>query len=122
VPNSTKIAIKKINDVSRQLLSRIQSVQKNSQNTHDLAETSEDENSKEISQLPELMSQRKELITHLFSHFSSIDISSEQALLIEMTSLDNELTSQSKACKNIITEQIIKLKNSTKIIKSYKKY
>jgi hypothetical protein len=122
VPNNTKIAIKQINDVSRQLLSRIQSVQKNSQNTHDLAETSEEKISKEISQLPELMSQRKELITNFFSHFSSIDISSEQALLIEMTSLDNELTSQSKTCKNIITEQIIKLKNSTKIIKSYKKY
>ncbi|MBA6350890.1 hypothetical protein [Colwellia sp. BRX9-1] len=122
MPNSIKTSIKQINDVSRQLLSRIQSVQKNSQNTHDLSETSKEKNSKEISQLPELMSQRKELITHLFSHFSSIEISSEQVLLIEMTSIDNELTSQSKACKNIITEQIIKLKNSTKIIKSYKKY
>jgi hypothetical protein len=39
-----------------------------------------------------------------------------------MISLDSELSKQSKAYKQLLAEQVIKLKKSKKVSKSYQKY
>jgi len=39
-----------------------------------------------------------------------------------MITLNNELTANAKLCKQAITEQLIKIKKSKKVTKSYQKY
>jgi len=127
VATSTKSKLEKINNVSRQLLSRILSVRNKAlENTVMISESSGDEsNSDELlteHAFTELMSEREGLIKSLFKEKTTSDITQELTLLNEMVALDNELSSQSKACKQILAEQVIRLKKSKKVSKSYQKY
>ena len=123
----TKQAIEQINKISRQLLSRILSMQNKAlENSVMISESRGDEsNSNELlteHALTELMSQRETLIKSLFKENPTSDITQEHILLNEMVSLDNELSSESKACKQILAKQVIRLKKSKKVSKSYQKY
>ena len=125
--SSTKSKLEKINNVSRQLLSRILSVRNKAlENTVMISESSGDEsNSDELlteHAFTELMSEREGLIKSLFKEKTTSEITQELTLLNEMVALDNELSSQSKACKQILAEQVIRLKKSKKVSKSYQKY
>jgi hypothetical protein len=123
VPNNTKIAIKQINDVSRQLLSRLLIIQKSMQTSPQNLESDELQSAnKENENLTELMENRQALITKLFEKNTADNISSESELLQEMIILDSELSSNAKLSKQAITEQMIKIKRSKKITKSYQKY
>lgn len=126
--HNTKKSIEQINDVSRQLLSRILVMQTDSQITsqeRDLktfdTQSNDDEN-KELTELTELTEKRQILITNLFEQNTADNISSELALLQEMITLDSELTTNAKLSKQLITEQVIKIKKSNKVTKSYRKY
>lgn len=72
--------------------------------------------------LNELMANRDSLIKSLFEKNTHEEISIELILLNEMLSLDTKLSSQSKAYKQVLAEQVIKLKKSKKVSKSYQKY
>jgi hypothetical protein len=73
-------------------------------------------------QLTELMANRNSLIRSLFEQNTHEDISIELNLLNEMLSLDSRLSNQSKAYKQLLAEQVIKLKKSKKVSNSYQKY
>lgn len=123
--NNTKKSIEKINHVSRQLLSRILVMQTDSQvlpqeqNLKNTEIQSIDDKNKELAELTE---KRQILITNLFEQNTAENISSESELLQEMIALDSELTANAKLSKQAITEQMIKIKKSKKITKSYQKY
>lgn len=122
-----KGSLEKINDVSRQLLSRILTMHNKSQESSaTINESSNDttitDDSTSENELTELMANRDSLIHRLFEQNTHEKISIELFLLNEMISLDAELSSQSKAYKQLLAEQVIKLKKSKKITKSYQKY
>jgi hypothetical protein len=83
---------------------------------------SNDDENKELTELTELTEKRQILITNLFEQNTADNISSELALLQEMITLDSELTTNAKLSKQLITEQVIKIKKSNKVTKSYRKY
>jgi len=132
VANSTKQALEKINEVSRQLLSRILDVQNSIQEKPQIQDEpianetipNKQVNNEQITaqELTELMSERQSLISRLFEKKSTEEISLELNLLNEMVSLDNELSNKSQGCKQVLAEQVLKLKNSNKVKKSYQKY
>lgn len=123
VTGCTKKHLKEINEVSRQLLSRILAVQKDLQTSvQDLKSNEVISANKENEELTELMEKRQILITQLFEQNTAEKISSEPELLQDMIALDSELTASSQLCKQAITEQVIKIKKSKKITKSYQKY
>jgi hypothetical protein len=121
VTADTKESIERINDVSRQLLSCIQSVRTSLKpsNNKSIENTESLPSNKELS---ELSTARQTLITHLFEHNATEDISSETVLLQEMLALDSELTANSTLSKQELAEQVVKLKKSKKVKKSYQKY
>ncbi|WP_057830873.1 hypothetical protein [Colwellia sp. TT2012] len=120
--NNTKKALKQINEVSRQLLSRILIVQKKTQENTTITNESKTGRSITDNELTELMSKRDSLIHCLFDQKTTSDVAQELTLLNEMVSLDNEISSISQACKKILAEQIIRIKKSKKVSKSYQKY
>jgi hypothetical protein len=127
VSDDIKGSLEKINDVSRQLLSRILTMHNKSQESSaTINESSNDttitDDSTSENELTELMANRDSLIHRLFEQNTHEKISIELFLLNEMISLDAELSSQSKAYKQLLAEQVIKLKKSKKITKSYQKY
>lgn len=122
-----KGSLEKINDVSRQLLSRILAMYNKSQEKIEYVNESFDDDSTSDSQvtekkLSELMANRDSLIKSLFEKNTHEEISIELILLNEMLSLDTKLLSQSKAYKQVLAEQVIKLKKSEKVTKSYQQY
>ena len=123
--NDTKQSLEKINQVSRQLLSCILVLQIDLQvlpQERGLKNTetqSIDDKNKELTELTE---KRQILITNLFEQNTTDSISSELELLQEMIALDSELTANAKLSKQVITEQVIKIKKSNKVTKSYRKY
>jgi len=125
VSNDTKQSLEKINQVSRQLLSCILVLQIDLQvlpQERGLKNTetqSIDDKNKELTELTE---KRQILITNLFEQNTTDSISSELELLQEMIALDSELTANAKLSKQVITEQVIKIKKSNKVTKSYRKY
>ncbi len=121
--NNTKKSIQQINDVSRQILSRILVMQTDSQvfsQEHGLKNTKIQSIDDENKELTELTEKRKILITNLFEQNTIDNISSESDLLQEMIALDSELTANAKLSKQVITEQVIKVKKSKKITKNSK--
>ena len=115
-----KESLEQINEVSRQLLSRILTVKNSIQQNKDVL-TSNDAQIID-SELVELMSKRQKLIYALFEQNPTENISQESDLLNEVFSLNTALTSKSQACKQDLAEQMIKLKKSKKIKKSYLQY
>ena len=121
----TKKYIAEINEVSRQLLSRIHSTNTDlSSPPQELdVENSEDQSAnKESNEIAEMMKIRQVLITKLFEQNTAKNISYESELIQEMIDLDSELTANANLCKQAITEQVIKIKKSKKVTKSYQKY
>lgn len=119
-----KDSLEQINDISRQLLSRILTMHK--ENSVTINESNNDttitDDSASENELTELMVNRDSLIHRLFEQNTPEEISIELNLVNEMVSLDAELSSQSKAYKQLLTEQVIKLKKSKRVSKSYQKY
>ncbi|MBA6354506.1 MULTISPECIES: hypothetical protein [unclassified Colwellia] len=119
MPNNTKRFIEQINDISRQLLSRILSVQTSLQPTQNESSLESTEETPSNEELTDLVTARQILITDLFEQNTSEDISSHMSLLQEMLTLDSELTTNSASCKQEIAEQVLNLKKSKKVSKSY---
>lgn len=127
MPLDIKKTLEHINELSRQLLSRIITAQeKAEENAAGIDSTTDDapiaENSIADSELTKLMSDRDELIRNLFTHSKADELEQELSLLNEMASLDSELLLQSQACKNVLTKQVIRLKKGEKASKSYQGY
>ncbi len=125
--NNTKQLLEQINEVSRQLLSRILDVQKKTQENITITNESDNDESKTSSsitenELPKLMSKRDKLIRSLFKQRTTGEVAQELTLLNEMVSLDSELSSKSHACKQILAEQVMRMKKSKKVAKSYQQY
>lgn len=118
----TKASIEKINDVSRQLLSCIQSVLISLQSSNNNSPESKSEDPPSNKKLSDLSSTRQTLITRLFEQNTTEDLSSEIELLNEMVALDSQLTAKSTFSKQELAEQVVKLKKSKKVKKSYQKY
>ena len=121
----TKKYIEEINEVSQQLLSRILSTNTDlSSPPQELdVENSEGQSAnKESNEIAEMMKKRQVLITKLFEQNTAKNISYESELIQEMIALDSELTANANLCKQAITEQVIKIKKSKKVTKSYQKY
>ena len=122
-----KSSLEQINEVSRQLLSRILTLYNQSQEkTESSNESLNDEltsDSKTLeNKLTKLVTKRDGLIRSLFEQNTHEEISTELNLLNEMFLLDAKLSKQSKAFKQLLAEQVIKLKKSKKVSKSYQKY
>jgi hypothetical protein len=126
VTTDTKASLERINEVSRQLLSCIQSIRESLQYSHDNSpENTSDksvESTPDNSDLTKLVSKRQTLITHLFEHNTTEKLNSEAILLQEMLTLDSELIASSTMTKKETAEQVLKLKKSKKVKKSYQKY
>lgn len=118
----TKKLLEQINEVSRQLLSHILTLQSTNQNNANSSNPSDNEKSISENSLAELMSKRDQLIHFLFMQKSTEEIAQEITLLNEMITLDGKLSNKSQECKKIIAEQVMRLKKSKKASKSYQKY
>jgi len=126
VPKDIKHSLEQINEVSRQLLSRILSVQNTTQERTNVINESNDNSTTDHlikdNELTQLMTQREHLITCLLKEKTTEQLAQELDLLNEMVSLDSELTNSSQSCKETLAAQVIKLKKSKKVTKSYQKY
>ncbi|KGJ91391.1 hypothetical protein [Colwellia psychrerythraea] len=125
--NDIKSSLEQINEVSRQLLSRMLSLYNQSQvspeSSNELLSDESTSNSEILeNKLTDLMANRDSLVRSLFEKNTHEEITKELNLLNEMISLDSELSKQSKAYKQLLAEQVIKLKKSKKVSKSYQKY
>lgn len=122
---NTQKLLEEINTVSRQILSRILTMEKNSQvlpQEQDLKSTETPFIKNEYKELTKSIEKRQILITHLFEQNTAENISAESGLIQEMIALDNELTANAKLSKQAITERLIKMKKSKVAAKSYQKY
>lgn len=120
--SSVKLALEHINEVSRQLLSRILAAHKKIQENKTIIDESSHDEPITEHELTELMTERQNLISCFFEQNIKVEIALEPDLLNEMVNLDSELSSASLACKKALSEQVIKLKKSKKVTKSYQKY
>jgi hypothetical protein len=126
VPNESKKLLEQINEVSRQILSHVLAVQNTVRNNTTMVnelegeEPDSDEFMSEYA-LTELMSKRESLIHSLFKQKNE-EVAHEQDLLNEMLLLDSDLLNKSQACKETLAGQVIRLKKSKKVSKSYQKY
>lgn len=120
--SNIKASIEKINEVSRQLLSRIMSMQVNLQSLENNSLVENIESQPSDKELTNLVSTRHLLITQLFEQNNAEEISAQTTLLQEMLTLDSKLATNSALCKQAVAEQVIKLKKSKKVTKSYQKY
>lgn len=117
-----KESIEKINEVSRQLLSHILTLQNTNKNKTKIFSQSDISQSIPEYYLAELMSERERLIHVLFEQKTTEEIAKELTLLNEMVSLNRELSNKSQECKKVLAEQVMRLKKSKKASKSYQKY
>lgn len=145
MPNniSTEVenSLETINQVSRQLLSQLDGKIKHSEfsrldndsvNNNDPLEShlvSKDgveppTNSSTLTdeQLRHLVTKRTVLIEQLFNQYTQTQLSSQLVLINEMVSLDAQLTEKSQQHKQALTIHMLKIKQSKKITKLYKKY
>jgi hypothetical protein len=127
VLNDTKQQLEKINEVSRQLLSHLLTMQNKLKEikTDINASNNDDSNSSGLitdQELIELVATRHRLIHCLFEQNTHKEISKELNLLNRMIPLDTELSKHSEVCKQILAEHVIRLKKRKKISKSYQKY
>jgi len=123
VSNDIRGSLEQINEVSRQLLSRILTMYNKSQDKNDsFNDESTSDSQVTENELTGLIASRDSLIHCLFEQNTHEEISIELNLLNEMISLDTKLSNQSKAYKQVLAEQVIRLKKSKKVSKSYQKY
>jgi negative regulator of replication initiation len=127
VSDGIKGSLEQINDVSRQLLSRILTMYNKSQESSSSINESNNniaitDDAAPENELIELIANRDSLLHSLFEKNTREEISIELNLLNEMIELDSKLSNQSKAYKQMLAERVIKLKKSKKVSKSYQKY
>ncbi|PKI14764.1 hypothetical protein [Colwellia sp. 12G3] len=126
--NDTKKSLEEINEVSRQLLSRMLAIHRDSKTQPQVLdldiseEQSANKENKKSAELTELTQKRQILITKLFKESTAENLNTESDLLQKMIALDSELTANAKLSKQAITAQVIKIKKSKKVTKSYQKY
>ena len=141
--NTVQALLTKINDLSRQLLSSLDGMSKKpntaspqidtvenlaasknsaKQHSSDNNHANADNTENEIENLMPLMQQRQALIEKLFSEYRPEQISLAAESLQQMVDLDNALTHQASNTKQSFKQQVIALKNSKKVNKSYQKY
>lgn len=124
--NKIKQSLEKINSISRQLVSRLLSVQQKIKEETIVNDSNKDKtNTDDLitdDELTKLITQREDLIQHVFEQNTKNEIAVELTLLNEMVLLDNEISTHSTSCKNALAEQVIRLKKSKKVKKSYQKY
>tara|TARA_B100000809_G_scaffold110439_1_gene109004 strand:+ start:686 stop:1069 length:384 start_codon:yes stop_codon:yes gene_type:complete len=127
VSNETKKSLKEINEISRQLLSRMLAVQnKLQESTTTIKKPNNNESNIDSSitdnELSELMFTREKMISCLFKEKTTEAIAQELMLLNEMVSLDSKLSNTAKVCQETLAGQVLRLKKSKKVTKSYQKY
>ncbi|NQY86543.1 MAG: hypothetical protein HRT51_02175 [Colwellia sp.] len=120
--NDPKQSLEQINELSRQLLSLILDVQNKIQENTIIINESNSNQSITEDALTELMSKRDKLIRFLFKQKTTDEIEQELTLLNEMVLLDSKLSSELQACKQILSDQVIRLKKRKKVAKSYQQY
>jgi hypothetical protein len=126
VTDSVIKSLTRINNISRQLLSRIQDLHADLQApSQNQADEDDVNNSGEMivdTELKELMLSRQRLITELFEQHALAEITAQHLLANEMKSLDGELLNLSQLYKHVLAEQVINIKKRKKVATSYKKY
>jgi hypothetical protein len=125
VIDCTKERLEEINKVSRQLLSRILAAHSDSKMHYQELDIEKNDDllaEKKNNEITELMKKRHTLITQLFKQSTADNMSAEPKLIEEMITLDDQLTANANLYKQAITEQVIKIKKSKKVTKSYQKY
>ena len=128
--NNIKSLLEEINKISRQILSCILSMQEETrENTASVAKVNNETDSQESAnnlltqdEMSAMISTREKLIHILFEQNTLENLAREHPLLNDMKNLDNQLSTQSKAYKKMLSEQVIKLKNSKKVKNLYQKY
>ena len=119
---SVKESLEQINQVSRQLLSRIQDMQNILQESLQSKDDTSTIIQETYNELTRLISIRQSLITHLFEQNSTEEIKTQHLLINEMKALDTELSIKYQTYKHALADQLIKFKKSKKAAKSYKQY
>lgn len=128
MPKKLRSSLEAINEVSRQLLSQLDSkvMHDDTMNEKKSAikslSSDSDENVLNNKGLLNLVNERQHLITHLFNNYTQNQLGSELDLINEMVSLDKQLTSTSQKNKDVLSQQVIKLKKSNKVKNLYQKY
>jgi len=128
VPSNITSSLETINELSRLILSqlniRIENTEhESSQNKlPEVPPETADNDQYTDEQLAKLITERHNLIDLLFKTYSQVQLSVELALINEMVSLDQYLTSSSQQSKQALSEQVIKLKKSKKVTRLYQKY
>ena len=107
--NAIKQQLQFINNKSQQLLKRLEFN----------IETDENLNIDEIAQL---QTERAQLISSLFSQYSSNEIEKEQPLIQKMVDLDADLQIKTEAVKQAFASKLIKIKKGKKSTLTYQKY
>jgi len=128
VPSNITSSLETINELSRLILSQLNIRIENTE--HESSQDKLPEVSPETAdndqytdeQLAKLITERHNLIDLLFKTYSQVQLSVGLALINEMVSLDQYLTSSSQQSKQALAEQVIKLKKSKKVTRLYQKY
>lgn len=107
--NAIEQQLQFINTKSQQLLKRLEFN----------VETDENLNIDEITQL---QTDRAQLISYLFSQYSSNEIEKEQLLIKQMVNLDADLQIKTEAVKQAFASKLIKIQKGKKSAITYKKY
>jgi hypothetical protein len=111
-----------INEISRQLLSQLDTqLENNNENTQQTLVTNE-ESKLADKELKDTAAERQSIIAKLFEVYTQEQLGAELPLVNEMASLDQQLTAKAQLNKQAIAEQMLKLRNSKKVTKLYQKY
>lgn len=126
MPNKLTKNLEAIIKVSRQLLSQLDikmanAIATNNENVYNnnLSINTEQLNDE---QLLSLSNVRHSLISQLFETYSQKQLSAELTMVNEIVTLDEQLSLLSKNNKQVLAQQMSKLKNSNKVRDLYKKY
>jgi hypothetical protein len=123
-----KESLEAIIDVSRQLLSQLE-LQMNDTITSNDENVLNDNLSIDIEQkklgeerLFKLLSERQSLMTQLFETYTQEQLSAELVMVNEVVTFNTRLMSLSQNNKQVLAQQITKLKKSNKVKDLYQKY
>jgi len=128
VPSNITSSLETINELSRLILSQLNIRIENTEHVSsqdklpEVSPETADNDQYTDEQLAKLITERHNLIDLLFKTYSQVQLSVGLALINEMVSLDQYLTSSSQQSKQALAEQVIKLKKSKKVTRLYQKY
>jgi hypothetical protein len=121
--DTVKSYLTAINEMSRQLLSQLDTQLENNaseKNQQSIASNEESQLTDEL--LANIAAERQSLVTKMFETFTQEKLSFELPLVNDMVSLDEQLTLKAQLNKQAIAEQMVKLRKSKKVKKLYQKY